>query len=87
MARTTPELVALIRLSARLERASAGCFNAGIGGGVGAWGFHDDRLDAGERPRARALADWREKPGAVVLQDHALSLYGNCTKANCPHRP
>lgn len=22
-----------------------------------------------------------------VLQDHALSLYGNCTKANCPHRP
>ena len=20
------------------------------------------------------------------LQDHALALYGNCTKANCPHR-
>jgi len=21
------------------------------------------------------------------LQDHALALYGVCTKANCPHRP
>ncbi|AGW91906.1 MULTISPECIES: ferric iron uptake transcriptional regulator [Cupriavidus] len=22
-----------------------------------------------------------------TLQEHALSLYGNCTKTNCPHRP
>jgi Fur family ferric uptake transcriptional regulator len=22
-----------------------------------------------------------------TLQEHALSLYGNCTKVNCPHRP
>ena len=22
-----------------------------------------------------------------ALQEHALSLYGNCTKEPCPHRP
>lgn len=75
VARTTPELVALIRMSARLERASAGCFNAGIGGGVGAWGFHDDRLDAGERPRARELAGWREaRPSLAQLEIDGLAV-------------
>jgi FAD:protein FMN transferase len=48
----------LIRRSAWLEQRSLGCFNAGIGGLVGAWGFHDDVLRPGSRPAPRTLAQW-----------------------------
>lgn len=74
-ARTTPELVALIRSAARLERASAGFFNAGIGGGVGAWGFHADLLAPGERPHARELAAWRDAaPSLAHLEIDGLMV-------------
>jgi FAD:protein FMN transferase len=53
-------LRAMIGLSARLERDSFGFFNAGIGGAVGAWGFHDDVMRAGPAPDARALRAWRD---------------------------
>ncbi len=48
----------LIRRSAWLEQRSLGCFNAGIGGLVGAWGFHDDVLVPGSRPAPQTLAQW-----------------------------
>ncbi len=57
-AAVSPALRALIRQSAWLEARSLGCFNAGIGGLVGAWGFHDDELRPGSRPQAAALARW-----------------------------
>lgn len=59
-ARVTPALLAMIRSAARLERASAGFFNPGIGGVVQAWGFHDDVMRPGARPAPAALAAWRE---------------------------
>jgi thiamine biosynthesis lipoprotein len=52
-------LRAMIALSVRLERASGGFFNAGIGGAVGAWGFHDDVMRDGPRPDAHTLARWQ----------------------------
>ena len=57
-AAASPALRALIRQSAWLEARSLGCFNAGIGGLVGAWGFHDDVMRPGTRPRDAALAQW-----------------------------
>ncbi len=57
-AAASPALRALIRNAAWLEQRSLGCFNAGIGGLVGAWGFHADELRPGTRPPARALARW-----------------------------
>ncbi len=75
VARTTPELIALIHSATRLERASWGCFNAGIGGGVGAWGFHDDVLAPGERPRERELAAWRDaRPSLAQLEIDGLAV-------------
>jgi len=59
-ARVTPALLATIRSAARLERASAGLFNPGIGGAVQAWGFHDDVMRDGARPAAATLAAWRD---------------------------
>jgi Fur family ferric uptake transcriptional regulator len=41
--------------------------------------FYDAQIEA--RQRAVALARGFE------LQDHALSLYANCVKKDCPHRP
>lgn len=41
--------------------------------------FFDPDIEA----RQRAVAQNR----GFTLQDHALSLYGHCTKANCEHRP
>jgi thiamine biosynthesis lipoprotein len=57
-AAVSPALRTLIRQSAWLEARSLGCFNAGIGGLVGAWGFHDDEMRPGPLPRADALARW-----------------------------
>ena len=40
--------------------------------------FYDAQIEA----RQRAVAEAR----GFELQDHALALYGVCTKKNCPHR-
>ncbi len=56
----SPELAAMIRSAAVLERLSAGLFNPAIGGLVGAWGFHDDELRPGHRPAPAALASWTD---------------------------
>ena len=41
--------------------------------------FFDPEIEA----RQREVASSR----GFALQEHALSLYGNCTKEACPHRP
>jgi FAD:protein FMN transferase len=54
-ARVEPVLAGVIRAAAALEAASFGFFNPAIGGLVGAWGFHDDRLAPGAKPARRAV--------------------------------
>lgn len=72
---TTPSLVALIRGAARLESLSDGHFNAGIGGLVNAWGFHDDVLRPGPRPSAAALARWTaSRPGLAQIEIRGLEV-------------
>ncbi len=43
----------------------------------------EEFFDADIEARQRAVAQQR----GFELQDHALSLYANCTKKNCPSRP
>jgi thiamine biosynthesis lipoprotein len=65
----SPALRALIRQSAWLESRSLGCFNAGIGGLVNAWGFHDDVMQPGSRPGPSALAPWTSaRPSLAQLE-------------------
>lgn len=59
-------LAALLRLATRAEQASAGLFNAGLGGLVGAWGFHADRLADGPAPPEAELRRWRAAPPALA---------------------
>ena len=54
----SPALRGLIQGAAALERLSLGCFNAGIGGLVGQWGFHDDVMRPGRMPQGDELAPW-----------------------------
>lgn len=41
--------------------------------------FYDSEIEQRQQSIARERG--------FTLQEHALSLYGNCTKAACPHRP
>jgi len=43
----------------------------------------EEFFDAEIEQRQQSIA--RER--GFALQEHALSLYGNCTKDPCPHRP
>ena len=43
----------------------------------------EEFFDAEIEARQRAVAEQR----GFALQEHALSLYAVCTKADCPHRP
>lgn len=58
-------LRALIQGAAVMERLSMGCFNAGIGGLVGQWGFHADVMRPGARPAPAALAVWTRSPPSL----------------------
>lgn len=79
-----PDLLALIRVSRTLEVRSGGLFNAGIGGLVGAWGFHDDVMRPGAAPDPARLALWRdpvpsltrlvERGNRLSSPDHRLQL-------------
>jgi thiamine biosynthesis lipoprotein len=70
-----PSLRALIDGAARLEVLSDGLFNAGLGGLVQAWGFHDDVLAPGPRPAAHTLARWRQPlPSLAQLQWRGLDV-------------
>lgn len=60
------DLAALLRLATRAEQASAGLFNAGLGGLVGAWGFHADRLGDGPEPADAELRRWRAAPPSLA---------------------
>ena len=73
--RTTPELVQMIRGAARLEHLSQGRFNAGIGGLVGAWGFHDDQLRPGPAPQAGSLRRWTDaRPSLQQIEIRGLDV-------------
>lgn len=65
-ARASPALRALIRQAAWIESRSLGTFNAGIGGLVGAWGFHADVLGPGTRPNERVLSRWLARPPSLA---------------------
>lgn len=54
----TTALAALLKDAARLERASLGHFNPAIGALIAAWGFHDDVMRPGARPRDEQIARW-----------------------------
>lgn len=69
MARPSPALASMIRSAARLEIRSDGHFNPAIGGLVAEWGFHDDALEPGTRPRAGTLVAWQHRaPSLAQLQ-------------------
>lgn len=71
----SPALRTLIRQSTWLELRSLGCFNAGIGGLVGAWGFHDDVMRPGARPQGAALAQWTTaRPSLAQLEIRGASV-------------
>lgn len=64
-----PDLAALLRTAARIEATSDGCFNAGLGALVGAWGFHADRLGDGPAPAMDWLRRWSGAvPGLRALE-------------------
>lgn len=46
-------------------------------------GIVEEFIDPEIEKRQHSVATSR----GFVLQDHALSLYGNCTKTNCPNKP
>lgn len=63
------DLAALLRTATQLESISDGCFNAGLGALVGAWGFHADRLGDGPAPAPDWLRRWAGAvPGLRALQ-------------------
>jgi thiamine biosynthesis lipoprotein len=71
----SPALRALLGQSAWLEERSLGCFNAGIGGLVAAWGFHDDVMRPGSRPLESALAPWTAaRPSLAQIEIRGASV-------------
>lgn len=73
----TPALASMIRAAAALEAQSSGHFNPAIGGLVGAWGFHDDVMRPGTRPRADTLARWTTgRPSLAWLDVRGLTVRG-----------
>lgn len=80
-ARATPALRAMLRSAARLEQASAGFFNPGIGGAVRAWGFHDDVMHPGAKPAAATLAAWRDAAPSLAQ----IEWHGDVLASRNPH--
>lgn len=79
-AMVSPALVGLIQGATAMERLSGGCFNAGIGGLVGQWGFHDDVMRPGHRPSGAELARWTTRPPSLAQ----LSLEGHQVRSDNP---
>jgi FAD:protein FMN transferase len=75
---TPPVLIEMIRSATALERRSGGHFNPAIGGLVAAWGFHDDVMRPGKRPRADTLRRWTERrPSLASLDIRGLTVRGH----------
>lgn len=60
------DLFGVLQQARRLELATEGLFNAGLGALVGAWGFHADRLRDGPAPAAALLQRWRAAPPGLA---------------------
>lgn len=60
------DLYDVLQQARRLELATEGLFNAGLGALVGAWGFHADRLRDGPAPAAALLQRWRAAPPGLA---------------------
>jgi thiamine biosynthesis lipoprotein len=72
------DLYGVLRGARRIEAASGGMFNAGLGGVVGAWGFHADELRPGPAPRAALLRRWRlSPPGLAHAEFRAGHIIGH----------
>ncbi len=80
-ATVSPQLAGLLRGAAAMEALSMGCFNAGIGGLVRQWGFHDDVMRPGSRPRSAELAHWLEVPPSLAQ----LEWRGRQLRSRNPH--
>lgn len=78
--RAAPDLVALLRRAAAFETASAGAYNAAIGGAVAGWGFHADRLADGPAPSARSVQAW-QRGRASLMQ---LEFRGDLLRSASP---
>lgn len=78
--RAAPDLVALLRRATRFEAASGGAYNAALGGAVGAWGFHADRLVDGPAPAAASVQAWR-RAGPALAQ---LEIRGETLRSRSP---
>ncbi len=71
----SPALSVMLQDAARLERASLGCFNPAIGALVAEWGFHDDVMRPGTRPRDEQLARWTAaRPTLADLRIDGLAV-------------
>lgn len=71
----SPMLSAMLQDAARLERASLGCFNPAIGTLVAGWGFHDDVMRPGTRPRNEQIARWTAaRPTLASLRIDGLAV-------------
>lgn len=67
--RAALDLVALLRRAAAFEVASSGAYNAALGGVVGTWGFHADRLVDGPAPATATVQTWqRARPSLAQLE-------------------
>jgi len=77
----SPAMVGLIRAAERLERASLGCFNGGIGGAVQAWGFHADEMLPGRLPHTDVLRRLRRARPSLSQ----LEINGRWVRSSNPH--
>ncbi len=78
--RVSPQLQQLLQGAAQMERLSQGCFNAGLGGLVAQWGFHDDVMRPGHHPQAAELQPWLAQP----LGLHQLRWQGELLRSEQP---
>jgi thiamine biosynthesis lipoprotein len=64
-AKVSPELRDLILEARHLSEQGEYRFDPGIGRLIQLWGFHSDEFEP-RLPKAKALADWRERPASIA---------------------
>lgn len=79
--RVSSALAGLVEGARTMERLSLGCYNAGIGGLVGRWGFHDDVLQPGSLPAADELQRWLQAAPSLMQVERR----GTLLRSRNPH--